>query len=363
MLLLISTRSWVLIGTALRSGFALGLHLRIEDGSTGAARKECNSRVWWAHYNLERLVSALTGRPSMGMGNLCSVPLPLPLSCDEIEESIIESRFGDNGKRHMMPQQLPRNAQAMDFSASTYPAHNPGPANSGAYLTSMVNLSEITQAALSLYGSNTVRGSWESTQRIIAHQNDGLDAWATALPEGLNFFHRSGVFDHRYRREQNTLDIMYHSTKILITRPCLCRLDRRIANQSADANTFNQRAARLCVDAAKSIAKLLPDATENNLVILYQAGPWWQLIHVIMQALAVLFLEVVLEERFFPDDRLEVVPPLKKLLRWLRIMRVNNQMAVRAYSLSLALMKRLASTLRIVGTFRLPAALPNPSDF
>lgn len=290
------------------------------------------------------------------------MPLPLPISCDEIEESIIESRFGDNGKRPMMPQQPPRSTQAMGFSASTFPGPNPEPANSGSYLKIMVNLGEITQVALSLYGADTVRGSWESTQRTIAHQNDELDAWATALPEGLNFFHRSGVLDHRYRREQNTLDIMYHSTKILITRPCLCRLDRRIANRSADSNTFNQRAALLCVDAAKSIAKLLPDATENNLVILYQTGPWWQLVHIIMQALVVLLLEVVLEEIFFPDDRLEVVSPLKKLLRWLRIMRVNNQMAVRAYSLSLALMKKLASTIRIVGAFRLPVALSNSSN-
>lgn len=248
----------------------------------------------------------------------------------------------------------------MDFSnqqSLNYHTTGSGPANSGSYLKSMVNLGEITQAALSLYGDDTMRGTWESIQRTIAHQNDELDAWATALPEGLNFFHRSNVTGHRYRREQNTLDIMYHGTKILITRPCLCRLDRRIPNQTASSNTFNRRAALLCVDAAKSIAKLLPDATESNLVILYQAGPWWQMVHVIMQALVVLLLEIVLEAKYFPDDRLDVIPPLKKLLRWLRIMRMNNGMAVRAYSLSLALMKKLASTIQFVSAFRLPASL------
>ncbi|KAF3045477.1 hypothetical protein E8E12_006913 [Didymella heteroderae] len=339
-------RSWVLIGTALRSGFALGLHLRNEDGSTGAARKEIHSRIWWAHYSFERLVSALTGRPSMGMGHLCSVPLPLPLSCDDIEESIIASRFGDKGKRTMMLHRSTGSTQAMEFSAQSYHTPNSESANSGSYLKSMVQISEITQVALSLYGANTERGSWETTQSTIAHHNEELDAWATALPDGLNFLRRSGVLDHRYRREQNTLDIMYHSTKILITRPCLCRLDRRIANQSASSNTFNQRAALLCVNAAKSIAGLLPDATERNLVMPYQAGPWWQLVHIVMQALVVLLLEIVLEQRYFPDDRLEVVSPLKKLLRWLRIMRANNEMAVRAYSLSLALMKKLASNIQ-----------------
>lgn len=72
------------------------------------------------------------------------------------------------------------------------------------------------------------------------------------------------------------------------------------------------------------------------------------MVHVIMQALVVLLLEVVLESTYFPDDRQEVIPPLKKLLRWLRIMRVNNRMAVRAYSISLGLLKKLASKINVV---------------
>ncbi|KAJ4326003.1 hypothetical protein N0V94_000368 [Neodidymelliopsis sp. IMI 364377] len=59
-------------------------------------------------------------------------------------------------------------------------------------------------------------------------------------------------------------------------------------------------------------------------VLLYQLGPWWQMVHVVMQALVVLLLEIVYEDMHFPEDRQEVVPSLKKLLRWLRVMRVNN---------------------------------------
>ena len=327
------------------------MHLRNEDGSTDVARKELNSRIWWAHYSLERLVSALTGRPSLDMGYLCSVPLPLPLSSENIEESVIDSRFGDKGKRPLKPQRSPRSSQAVDFSAQpNRDCHStdPGLANSGSYLKSIVTHGEITQAALELYGANAVRESWESVQKMIAHQNNELDAWATALPEGLNFFHRSSIVGRRYMREKNTLDILYHSTKILITRPCLCRLDRRISNQSASSNAFNERAALTCVGAAKSIASLLPDAASDNLVRLYQAGPWWQMIHVIMQALVVLCLEMVLKAMHFPDDRQDLIPSLKKLLHWLRIMRVSNEMAVRAYSISAGLLKKLTCTIKIV---------------
>lgn len=336
----------------MRSGFALGMHLRNEDGHTGAVRKELNSRIWWAHYALERLVSALTGRPSIAMGHLCSVPLPLPLSSDNIVESTIQANFGgDKGKRPLMPQRSPGSSQAMDFSTSqslNYDNPGSGPANSGSFLRNMVNLGEITHAALALYAADTVRESWESVQRSIAQENEALDVWATELPEGLNFFHKSNVIDHKYRREQNTLDIMYHSTKILITRPCLCRLDRRISHQTANSNTFNQRAALLCVESAKSIATLLPDPVASNLVLLYQAGPWWQMVHVIMQALVVLLLEMVLESKYSPNDRQNVIPSMKKLLQWLRIMRVNNGMASRAYSLSLGLMKKVAPIVKLV---------------
>ena len=336
---------------AMRSGFALGMHLRNEDSNTGVAKKEVMSRIWWAHYALERLVSALTGRPSLGMGNMCSVPPPLPLSSQDIEESMIESRFSDKVQSPLISQRSPTCSQPVELSTPqdrNQHTSGPEPANSGSYLKSIVDLGEITQAALTLYGANVVRGSWESVQRTIAQENDELDAWATALPEGLNFFHRSHVTGNLYRFEQNTLEINYHSTKILITRPCLCRLDRRTSNQTTSSNDFSQRAALICVGAAKSIASLLPDALASNIVLLYQGGPWWQMVHVVMQALVVLLLEIVLESIYFPNDRQEIIPSLKKLLRWLRIMRFNNSMAGRAYSISSALLKKLASTIKIV---------------
>ncbi|KAJ8110533.1 hypothetical protein OPT61_g6653 [Boeremia exigua] len=342
-------RSWLLIGSATRAGFALGMHLRNEDDTTSDTKKELNSRIWWAHYSLERLVSTLTGRPSLGMGYLCSVPLPLPLASEDIEDSIIASRIGDKGKRSLTSQEINATPQAQNLLPQQDYSYANGPetANSGSYLKSIVNLGEITLVALELYGASTAKESWESVQRMIAHQSDKLDAWATALPEGLNFFRRLSVARPRYLREQNTLALLYHSTRMLITRPCLCRLDRRISNQTASSDTFNQRAALICVEAAKSVATLLPAATPENLASLYEAGPWWQIVQLIMQALVVLCLEIVLQAQSNSDDRQGLVPSLKSLMRWLRTMRVNNNIAVRAYSISVGLLKKTMSVTRI----------------
>lgn len=329
------------------------MHLRDDDDSiASAARKEVNGRIWWAHYSFEQLVSILTGRPSSGMGHLCSVPLPLPLASEDTDDSTIELQFGDKGKRPHIHQRLPIHPQTEETTARQnldYYAAAPGPANSSSYLRSIVSLGEITQAALDLYRTNFVRTSWTSVQRLIAQHSDELDAWARALPDGLNFLQRPNGVESRYGHELSTLDMLYHSTRILITRPCLCRLERGVSNPMANSDTFSRRAALVCVAAAKKIAELLPDAMLDNLVTLHQTGPWWQMVHVIMQAFTVLCLEVALD--IIPNERQFLLTSLTKLLHWLRIMRGRNNMAVRAYSISLILVKKLAETMKMVSTF------------
>lgn len=337
---------------SLRFGIALGLHVRNEDKNATSVKREHLSRIWWGHFCLETLISAITGRPSIGTGGICSVPLPLPTSSEEIEEFIIETRFRDSGKAVILPKKVPRRhdmeSESQDGTRLKYPASALGPANSGSYLKSTVRLSSITQKALNLYAASTVNESWQSVQHTIAGLHEELETWAASLPQGLNFLNRTNIFGHRYAREQNILDILYRSTKILITRPCLCRLDRRIVNQSTNSNDFNERMASECVSTAKAVANLLPDDPKIHVVILYQAGPWWQMVHVIMQALLILILEIRNDSSNFPEDHQNVVPSLMKLIAWLRVMRSNNGMARRAYSIILALMKKLASHINIV---------------
>lgn len=317
-------RSWVLIGMALRFGYALGLHVRNEDRSTGAAMKEALARVWWGHYSLERFLAAITGRPSVGINRNCSVPLPLPLASSEIEEAIIESRYGD---RTMMSTTVtariptgsnttsPRSEVRSEVGPST-----PDPANSGSYLKNIVQLGEITQEALDLYRASTVGESWQAVQQVIQRLQDDLDLWANDLPEGLYFLQRGSKIRHTLEREQNALEMLYHSTRILITRPCICRLDRRIRNQTAKSSQFNQKAAAACVKSATSIAALLPGDPEINTKALYECGPWWSMVHTIMQSLVVLLLEISFGESHGQHESQNIMPSVNKLVRWLRAM-------------------------------------------
>jgi len=346
-------RAWVLIGLALRFAYALGLHIRNEDRSSGVAKKEVLGRIWWAHFAFERFLSATTGRPSQGVDKSCSVPLPLPISTQDIDESIIESRFGHllQTSIGLVPRQAPAPhsaVQSPDSSVRTdSSAASVNMANSGTYLRNVVQLCEITQEALHLYGTSTGGQSWQSIQQTIASLNEELDLWATSLPDGLRFFDRRAGTGRQYVREQNALEILYHNTKILINRPCLCRLDRRIVNQTASSNDFNERSATTCVASAKAIARLLPNDPDRNLVSLYESGPWWSMVHNIMQSIVVLLLEISLRGRHFPEDRQEIIPPLKKLVRWLRAMRISNGVARRAYPIAFSLLKKMVARISI----------------
>lgn len=326
------------------------MHLR-GDSTISVTRRELDARIWWAHYSFERVLSTLTGRPSSDTGHFCSVPLPHPLASEDIEGSVHEAQSGDKGKQPLTSQESSLRSQGKETLARQnldYYATAPEVADSASYLRSIVNVGDVTQLALSLYSIDNLRTSWEVVQSKIARHCDELDAWAAGLPEGLNFFHRSNVSQPRYVVEQNTLAILYYSNRILITRPCLCRFDRRLPDQTASSDTFSRRAALACVGAARSVAELLPEAVLDNLVTLHRTGPWWQMVHIIMQAFTVLCLEIALDAVHFPDGCQSLVPFLKKLLCWLRVMRATNSMAVRAYSISLGLLKKLTSTTRIV---------------
>ncbi|KAF1913756.1 fungal-specific transcription factor domain-containing protein [Ampelomyces quisqualis] len=340
-------RSWVLSGMAVRFGYALGMYIRNEDRSLGAADKEILSRIWWGHCSLESLLATITGRPSIAFRQGCTVPCPLPLSTEEIEDHIIESRFGVVSSSWRASDPLPGpSILPVRLDSGKLPA-NLEPANSGSYLKNVIQLSEVTQSALRLYTAGMSGLPWHDVQEQIVRLTEDLNIWAKSLPEGFNFFKYGSFAPQAYERERNTLDILYHGTLILITRPCLCRLDRRTPNQGARSSEINQRSAITCVEAAKAVARLLPDNPENAIAKLYEITPWWTLVHTIMQSLIVLLLELSYETIQLPHDRREIMASLKKLVRWIRAMSFNNQMAQRAYVLVMNLLRELAATARM----------------
>jgi hypothetical protein len=217
------------------------------------------------------------------------------------------------------------------------------------YFRSLVDVNSITQDILSgLYSPRVSVLSWETVEGLIPSFLDILKHWeATALIDDIDVtapsfrqaLRNSATADTRILREQLLLRFYYSSTKILITRPCLCRLDLRIQKQSAASFKFDLSMVGICVQAARDMAALLPDGPDPGYIDTF--GPYWSIVHFLMQAMAVLLLEAMYgnlhKSRAAKDEG--ILKPIIKLLSWLGAMRPRNPVATRAYNIVFGLLK------------------------
>lgn len=116
----------------------------------------------------------------------------------------------------------------------------------------------------------------QEVQISIRELLEGLEVWSSHALGGA----RTSSGSQRYsevEREHLLLMMHYWSTKILITRPCLCRTERRIRNESDASAAFNVQMAEICVLSARELVSLFPD--EPDLDFVYGKAPWWSVIH------------------------------------------------------------------------------------
>lgn len=280
------------------------------------------ARLWWGLYSLEASTSTILGRPSFLVEDFCSVPLPLPLSIQQISnETGIKGPY----------ENLSSGAVQVDEARSQ-------PNNSGSYLRSIAKSDIITQKIhVKLYSPAVVAKSWKHMQQAMGHLYEELEAWLSALPSGLSFLQAN--VGTSFQSERHTLHMHYIENKILITRPCMCRLDARIPNQTEASAHFTQRTAQSCVEAAHAFSDLLSESMD--ITYLSKLGPWWSLAHNLMQALVVLLLEMSYGTTHFRNK--DILAPVKNLIRGLRTLARRSQAAERAYAVALDALKSIAA--------------------
>ena len=103
-----------------------------------------------------------------------------------------------------------------------------------------------------------------------------LEQWASRMmPDHVYGSHSNQSSE--LTQEQLLLKMHYYSTKITITRPCLCRTEQRIRNESDASAKFNAKSSLTCVEAAQKMAALFPDKPDPKWI--YKMGPWWSIVH------------------------------------------------------------------------------------
>jgi hypothetical protein len=262
-----------MIGIAIRHAQAAGFHLRNDDLNIPFGQKRGVAQTWWALHSIECIITSITGRPRVICWNDCTVPLLNQL----VEGSSRKSR-----STQQLSTSHSKSATSVSSLTSGQGRASQGPADTVAHLDTFLNawsnLDVMQHKALtSLYSARTVTHSWKHMQREISSLMTELSEWAQeAIPNGL--FRKSATERPRQQREKSLLYFYHQSVKIYVTRPCLCRVDRRIKGQSAESARFNQDTADACVQAALDLTSWLPDPTNPQWI--YENGPWWSSVHI-----------------------------------------------------------------------------------
>jgi hypothetical protein len=313
-----------MIGTSLRAALAVGLHLRNDDPSASPFIKESLAQLWWSLNSIESQVCALIGRPCIISNDECTVPLPQVVSEEQRSSSGPPRPRNPIGTRWMI---------TVLSETPSSDTTNRGEVEAVMHISfqqARIKIAIIMQKALSkLYLPRTSTYSWGHIHEEITSLTGELDEWvAAALPGGLSPV--DSVREHDVQHERSLLSFHYYSARLLISRPSLCRLERRVKGQSHASAAFNQKTAEVCVQAAQAITRLFPG--QPDWMFICQRSPWWCIVHYMMQAIAVFLLEMSFKGTDTTPNGEELSESMEKLVRWLRFMSSRNAVAKRAYN-------------------------------
>ncbi|KAL8965262.1 MAG: hypothetical protein Q9183_003944 [Haloplaca sp. 2 TL-2023] len=347
-------------GITIRQALTLGLNLENRDPKLPDSSKEIRYRVWWAIAATERTLAVRTGRPTSFNFTDCSAPLPVPL---EEESFIDESESYDTPavqrlRRFSTGESLSTNTSMSSSSLAqpgTVPplaltSSTPGKAtglaeglsvqpNNGMFFLYSAKLSVLIDEVLThLYRPTVMDHSWASVQGMILQFQKKLERWRSALPAIFDFTTKEG--ESQFVRQRIGLGLSYYSAVIIINRPCLCKIDQKIPDETQRGRDIDRASAASCVLAARELVGLLPDGADVNEI--YRVTLWWSLVHHLMQAVAVLMIEMSFRASHCPDMTDDLLQASEKAVGWLQSMSADDMAAARAWRLSSELLRKLA---------------------
>ncbi|KAE8316192.1 fungal-specific transcription factor domain-containing protein [Aspergillus transmontanensis] len=329
-------RSWRACGVAIRSSIAMGINLRSESKETSNISKEIRYRVWWSLYTLENTLSIMTGRPTATADKFCTTPLPIPFEEEQFHVQVAVRLLADFDFRTEY-------MRAFTVTRHRFPATPDPPAGkaSGQNLSSdlaeiVPNTSLIMRRAIDLlYSPGFATRPWLTISTAMLDLVDETDEWLAGLPAVFQFTcHRAA---HQFQRQRWSLAFRFHSVRITVCRPSLCRSARQ--ELGTELCTEAQKTAELCIGSACQILDLLPN--EPDITWLNQVSPWWCVLHYLMQSITVLFIESEYCGRVRSDNTVRVNSLIEKALVWLSALAIDSLAAQRASEVCHDLYRRL----------------------
>ncbi|KAJ5929230.1 hypothetical protein N7454_007078 [Penicillium verhagenii] len=354
-------RSWRMVGISIRSAVAMGLNLRSESFDVAHVSKETRYRVWWALFMLDTLLCVMIGRPPSYGDNFCTTPRPIPFREEDFGDDEVKQLITDFGMRQTLlksllaygisptssdspldallppsfasakgkqPAQLSPNSQASPTRTAS-----PTP-NLSLYFLYAVDLAFLMREAVeTLYAPGATRRSWLEMENAISNFNNSADNWLSRLPIDFRFAQLDS--NRPFARQCASLAFHFYTTKLVILQPCL----RRLAYQSPETQSPGPLCvamANMCVEMAQKMLSLLPD--ETNASLLYNASPWWCVLHYVMQAITILLVELFMRTQSGTMEAVGLLDDIRKAVRWLHELGTRDSSSRRAWSVCMEIL-------------------------
>lgn len=315
--------------------------------------KEIGCRIWWCLYTVEHTLGSMTGRATSISTNMYTTQLPLPFDEHHLSEPsarLLLDNFDIREKQVDMAMTSPHirypDRQQTEDALAGRSWLQSLPVNSSLYFLYSCDLTVVNQEILDhVYSAESATVSWDDIKGSISRLKATVDAWLSTLPPGLDFTSMKEENEKTYWAKTN-LAFHYHSTRIVLGRPCLCRHmphqdDKR--RRSLDHQGFSHEMAVMTLESAMNMLDLLPD--EPNTAHLYKFCPWWCFLHYIMQTATVIILELSFRCVHLPGRESSLIRSANKSVRWLHMMSTHCIASHRAWQLCESAVRRLVSSM------------------
>lgn len=317
--LLIFQRAWNLSGLAIRSAQAMGLHLRDVSASVTAETKALHAYNWFALMTLESMLTLMTGRPSMINLRDCNVTIPksraeggsvtvkTPPSEYSYQRSAVSRTHRHSTSSMSDPEQQSYVNTVMEHQTTR---------TAVIFFVHYVELCELVKEAVGeLYRPGIRKKQWPGILSKIENFDSKLFEWKNGVSPPLDNAVSPRNSDPETESCRVALHILFHSTRIVINRPCLCRNVERTQDLPNSSKEGQVSAANKCVESARATVSLILHKTESSM--LQEGTMWWMLLHHLKRALTVLLLEMAFRAEHMPSSAGEILAEAKAAVIWL----------------------------------------------
>ena len=280
--------------------------------------KEFHAYNWFALMTLESMLTLVTGRPTMINPQDCSVPIPRtlaevksPSTTTSPSESSYQ-RSGSESKYHPSSPDVSEPRQGLLFNGTM---KRDTTRIAAIYFVHYAEVCTLAKEVVSELYQPGIRGKKRSeVQSTIDNFDNRLLEWKGGVNPPFDVASQSS--DSETESCRVALCILFYSTRIIINRPCLCRIEDRIEDQARSSNKRrNIDSANKCVESARALLNLILQKPDS--ITLREGTLWWMLLHQIKRALTVLLLELTFRAKHMPSEAKGIVVEAKAAVGWL----------------------------------------------